>query len=339
LRQIFPHLAVLWAVARWTATLGAGLLLAAGCRPAETGGERVTVPREVRLAAVGDVLLDRGVARAMRRHGAAYPFKRVRSILQNADLTFFNMEGCLSRRGVARRTDVAFRADPALAGQLKKAGFTIAGLANNHTLDYGRGALRDTITALHRAGIVTVGAGETLEAAARLRVVQKKGLKVGFLAFTDVPNGGFLPLPAQAGVAGADLQTLALRVGEAKKRCDTLVVSFHWGVEYMKTPTRRQERLARRAVDHGAHLVLGHHPHVLQPVRIYKGAPIAYSLGGFVWDSHIRGADQSEILIFRLTAAQAVLQKRIPVTIRGGQPQPVNISGPGYRIKKTPAAL
>ena len=287
------------------------------------GGQKAQRQGSVTLAAVGDVLLDRGVSAQMRRRGDAHPFKEVRAVLRAYDLVFFNLECPLSRRGVARRTDVAFRGRPEHAKLLRWAGFSVASLANNHTLDYGREALMDTVAAVEGAGITAVGAGKDMARATRVRVVEVRGLRVGFLAYTDVPNAGTTILPQEPSVAGADLVDLRKKVAQVAPKVDVLVVSFHWGVEYMKQPTRRQEKLAQTAIDAGAHLILGHHPHVLQPLGSYRGRPIVYSAGGFVWDSRIRDSHESAIFTFRLARGRVTPLETIPVRIRLAQPRVV----------------
>lgn len=300
-----------------------GIFLVGGCRKNADLCPPSASHGAVTLAVVGDVLLDRGVLAQMKRRGVRHPFLGVREILKSHDMVFFNLECPLSRRGMARRTDVAFRGDPKYGKILSWAGFTVASLANNHTLDYGRDALLDTISAVEAAGMVPVGAGETLEAAERLKVVTVHGLKVGFLAYTDVPNAGTTILPHKPSVAGADVKRLPVRIQQVISKVDVLVVSFHWGVEYMKRPSRRQETLAKIAIDSGAHVVLGHHPHVLQPVVHYRGRPIIYSAGGFVWDSHIRGSDRSAIYSLRLRPGKVTLKETIPLRIHLTQPRRV----------------
>jgi poly-gamma-glutamate synthesis protein (capsule biosynthesis protein) len=205
---------------------------------------------------------------------------------------------------------------------LKESGFDVVSLANNHTLDYGRTALMDTVRAVEEAGMVAVGAGRNRTEAHRMRLVKKNGLTVGFLAYTDVLPAGVAPLADRPSVAHLDPEELPARVRSAKKRCDVLVVSVHWGVEYMKRPTGRQKRLARLMVDNGADLILGHHPHVLQPVETYKGRPIVYSMGGFVWDARLFGADRSAIYRLELGRSSAKLVETIPIRIRSARPSP-----------------
>jgi poly-gamma-glutamate capsule biosynthesis protein CapA/YwtB (metallophosphatase superfamily) len=304
----------------------AALLLATGLS--------CSAAQKVTLAVVGDVLLARGVGRQIAEHGADYPFTKIRDVIRGADIAFFNLECPLSKRGIPQRRRYLFRADPALAKNIADAGFDVACLANNHTLDYGRDALLDTIDACATAGMTPIGAGVNRKDALRLKVVTKRGLRVGFLAFTDLPSVGVVRLDDKPTVAGVDEAELPALVKAAKAKCDALVVSFHWGIEYMKRPTERQQMLAKLAVDAGADVIVGHHPHVLQPaVCLFRdlkspntntmhGAPVIYSAGGFVWDNRIFGADKSAIYLIELDKSWARLARTIPVKIVSCRPEP-----------------
>ncbi len=227
-------------------------------------------------------------------------FDGTRDTLKAADLAFCNLECPLSDRGVAQKRRFLFRADPALALKLHSNGLSVISLANNHTLDYGRDAMLDTVEAVRKAGMTPVGAGTDMADASRPRIVTRHGLRVGFLAYCDLPSYGVVILPDRPAIACVDSDSLPAQIRAAKAKCDALVVSFHWGVEYMKRPTERQKKLAHLCIDNGADLILGHHPHVLQPVETYKGRPIAYSMGGFIWDGRVFGADHSAIYTFEL---------------------------------------
>ena len=275
----------------------------------------------MRLAAVGDVLLARGVERQIAKHGRGYPFKKIKSTISRADLAFFNLECTLSTRGTPHRRRFLFRADPALAGTLHSSGFDVASLANNHTTDFGRDAFTDTIAAVRRNEMIAVGAGKDRADALRVRVVRKNGLRIGFVAYTDIPSGGVVRLGDRPTVAGANMDEVPGQIRAAKLRCDVLVVSFHWGIEYMTRPTERQRRLARLCIDNGADLILGHHPHVLQTVEVYKSKPIVYSMGAFVWDPILPRTDRSAIYLFDLSKSSARLTRTIPVRIVRCQPE------------------
>jgi poly-gamma-glutamate capsule biosynthesis protein CapA/YwtB (metallophosphatase superfamily) len=275
----------------------------------------VAASADVTLAAVGDVLLARGVGRQISKHGDSYPLAKVAPILRSADLAFFNLECPLSNRGAPTHFKYLFRANPALAHSLRAGGLNVASLANNHSMDYGRDALMDTAQALRRAGISPVGAGATRARAIQPVVIVVRGLKVGFVAYTDVDNFGVSPRSDRPTSARVYESTLAKEVRAAKSKADVLIVSFHWGNEYWKRPDDRQRQLAKIAIDNGADLILGHHPHVLEPTATYHGKTVVYSMGGFVWDPIVPGAEKSAIYLFNLSKNKAKLVRTIPALV------------------------
>lgn len=297
---------------RWILPLFVGIFIAAALSIGSIFGARKP-NSTVTLAAVGDVLLARGVGKQIEKNGPDWVFEDVRSTIKRADLAFCNLECPLSTGGVSKRRRFCFRADPKLAKSLSNNGFDIVSLANNHTLDYGRDSLIDTVNAVHNAEMVEVGAGRGRADALKLKIVEKKGLKIGFLAFTDLPTDGVVRLSNKPTVAGVNLDELPAQIASDRDKCDVLVVSFHWGIEYMKRPTERQQKIAHICIDNGADLVLGHHPHVLQRIETYKGKPILYSMGGFAWDAKIFDADKSAIYMVELSKRSAKLIKLMPV--------------------------
>ena len=163
----------------------------------------------------------------------------------------------------------------------------MANLANNHSRDYGSDALVDTVEWLEAAGVVTVGAGENLEEAHRYRVlVTEGGVKVAFVGASLIVPAGFGARSASAGIASAHLSERARvldSVRDASVEADAVIVNVHWGIERDTCPSEQQELLARELLAAGADVVIGHHPHVLQPVEFADGKLVAYSLGNFVW--------------------------------------------------------
>lgn len=286
-----------------------------------SGGKAVR-QQTVTFAAVGDVLFARGVGKQIEKHGADWLFGRVKSTISHADIAFCNLECPLSLRGVPRRRRYLFRADPKYAKTLRANGFDVVSVANNHTLDYGREALTDTIAALKSAGLTPVGAGNNRTEALDLKIIRCKSLKIGFLAYSDMPSDGVVRLSDKPTIAGLEPDELQQQIKAAIRRCDTLVVSLHFGVEYMKGPTEHQQQISRRCIDAGADLVIGHHPHVLQPTEVYKSRPIIYSAGGFVWDSRIFGADHSAIYELELGRNSARIVRVRAVKITQCRPSP-----------------
>lgn len=238
----------------------------------------------IALAAVGDIMLARTVGEFADRYGPNYPFEPTAGLLRAADVTIGNLECALSLRGEVADKFYVFRGDPQMADGLKWAGFDLVGLANNHVLDYGTDAMADTLSELSARGILAVGGGGNSDAAYRAQFLTVKGLRLAFLAFAGYSPEGFFARPDRPGVARLDVEAMTAAIKRARLEADLVIVQMHAGIEYSPDYSGDQQLAAHRAVDAGATLVIGHHPHVLQGTEVYKGAFIAYSLGNFVFD-------------------------------------------------------
>lgn len=244
----------------------------------------VTVPSTstITVAAVGDLMFARDVTDLMLEHGAEYPFERVLPLFQGADLLLGNLEGTFTDRGQLADKTYTFRAPPELAEGLALAGFDAVSLANNHSFDFGPDGLADTLDALDVVGVAHFGAGLS-EADARAPALLKVGdATVALLGLNNAP-GAHAAAGEEPGVAQAS-QTNGRAIEHAAAIADYVIVTVHAGTEYVATPTDGQREFAHRAIDAGADVVIGHHPHVLQPWERYKGGLILYSLGNFVFD-------------------------------------------------------
>jgi poly-gamma-glutamate synthesis protein (capsule biosynthesis protein) len=247
---------------------------------------------EVVLDAVGDIMLDRSVGAAIARRGPGHPFAAVAPLFAGSDIRFANLELPLTERGQRARKDYTFRAPPAVVEGLTAAGFNVLTLANNHMLDYGAEGLLDTLAALDRAGIPHTGAGKNIEEAHAPALLTVNGLRIAVLGYVNTPNDGVSGWvaesmragPSTPGIAWGTADAVRRDVAAARANADLVIVALHAGWEYTGPPGPVQRELAYAAVDAGAALVLGAHPHVLQGIEFYKGAPIAYSLGNFVFD-------------------------------------------------------
>jgi len=256
----------------------------------------------------------------IERHGPDYPFEHVRDIVQEADLAVFNLECALSQNGTPIQKRFSFKADPLAAHGLARAGFDVAILANNHSVDCGRWVLPETIDVLESTGIATVGGGADMAAAAAPIEVKCNGLRLAFLARTFILPDGVIYREDVPTVATYDPDRIEEEIGAARAQADVVVVSLHWGVEYARQPQESQRRIARRLIEAGADLVIGHHTHTPQPVERYKNGLIAYSLGNFVFDSHAEGGRYGTMLRCTVTKAGIVEYQEIPVKIERGQP-------------------
>ncbi|MHB8757938.1 MAG: CapA family protein [Bacillota bacterium] len=276
----------------------------------------------VNVALAGDILLDRGVARQIEAHGLSYPLEGVASLLRAADLAFANLEGPITDQGGPLPKEFVFRAPPKAALALKRAGLDLVSLANNHTFDYGPEGLADTVARLEGQGVATVGAGPDRATARRSRVIELRGLKLAFLAFNGFPNEVLAPVLTEPSVAALETETMTDEVAAARRQADMVIVSLHWGEEFSQVPTEGQRRLAREIIDAGATLVIGHHPHVLQPIEEYHGGLIAYSLGNLVFDQNRPETAQSALLMVRLDHTGLRGWDVIPLTISECRPRP-----------------
>lgn len=244
-------------------------------------------PQKYQLLFVGDIMLDRGVRYFVEREGGGdfqFPFQKIATLVRAADVAFGNLEGPLSDQGREIGNLYSFRMPVAALEGLRGAGFDVLSLANNHIGDWGLAALKDTVSRLEAAGIAPVGVAAVPGVApAAPAMVNVGNTRIAFLAFADFEDQ-YRGSDVAAHIAFAREETVREAVRAARTVADLVVVAFHWGTEYLEEPTARQQMLAHLAIDEGADLVVGSHPHILQTLEEYRGKYIAYSLGNFVFD-------------------------------------------------------
>ncbi len=258
-------------------------------RPAQGlgGADRGVDTKQVTLVAVGDIMLSRSVAKTIKeKNDINFPFLRMRDYVRSADIAFANLETPLTPGRDIKPHEMMFRSDPAEAVAIKDAGFSVLSLANNHVPNFGEQGILNTVRILDDAGIAHAGAGADDAAALAPAIIEKNGTRFAFLAFndTDVVPSSYGAGPHHAGTAFMDIVKMTAAVQAARQQADVVIVSMHSGIEYTYGPDRSQTRFAHAAIDAGADLVLGGHPHVVQPVELYKGKLIFYCLGNFVFD-------------------------------------------------------
>lgn len=237
-------------------------------------------------------MLSRGVRRQILASGdPALPFRKIAPLLSSSDLAFVNLESPFSDRGPYHEDGLIFHASPMAIAGLQLAHVAVASTANNHSRDCGSYGVEFTLRWLASHGIVPVGSSESEAATHRGVVLERNGVRFGFLGYTyDQQNGNWRDIDSR--IALTDPIVVARDVKQLRKRCDVVVVSMHSGIEYSPRPTAAQIAFAHSAVDAGATLVIGHHPHVIQPKEDYRGGLIFYSLGNFVFDQFQREATQ-----------------------------------------------
>ncbi len=204
---------------------------------------------------------------------------------------------------------------------LQSGGIDIVNLANNHAMDYQSAGLLETTQTLQKAGIQSIGAGENIKAARRPVIMDVKGKKIAYLGYYDADLHA---ATAQgAGTNPRHNDRVAADIKALRQEVDWIVVNYHWGEELAKYPGDWQIDLARFTVDQGADLVVGHHPHVLQGAEVYKGRPIVYSLGNFIFGGNSTSDYDTAALKVSLKDQQMRVEF-LPIQVRGYQPRVVN---------------
>ena len=240
---------------------------------------------EVTLIAVGDIMLSRSVEQLMvKQNDFTLPFSSLASLTKNADITFGNLETAILPGRQINTGEFMFRTSPKSVTGLNLGGFDVVSLANNHTPNFGLDGLKSTFSNLDKAGIKFVGAGIDSQAASQPVITEKQGIKFGFLAYVYQQPANYQAAANHPGVNFMDLAKLKTDVKILKPQVDFVIVSMHAGTEYVPEPNQEQIDFAHAAIEAGASLVIGSHPHVVQTVQKYKDGYIFYSLGNFIFD-------------------------------------------------------
>ncbi len=285
---------------------------------------------EVVLLAGGDLLFTSHLNPYIAKQGYDYPFLGLRSLLEKADIVFANLETPLTSGGEPfPAKGYTFRAPPLWAKALARNGFNLLSLANNHIMDYGAQGLADTLRLLRREGIQFSGAGENVKQARRAAWLEINGLKIACLSYSLTFPQEFYAQENQPGTAFAYAQFLEEDIPATRSLSDVLIVSFHWSEELRRIPKDYQRKLAHKVIDLGADIVLGHHPHVLQGLEVYRGKVIAYSLGNLAFASYSRRVKTSMLLRCRLGRGHTIREVEIiPLSVNNHQihfqPQPLS---------------
>lgn len=256
-----------------------------------TTPEPTAEPVSITVSMVGDCTLGTDVnfdqstsfdAFYQMKNDPGYFFQNVKDIFTADDLTVTNMEGTLTTSNDRQQKTFAFKGDPSYTEILTRGGVEATNLANNHSHDYGDQSYEDTIQYLEAAGITTFGYDRTA-------VMDVKGIKVGLIGIYELKDG-----------LGRQQQVIDTIQEVKDQGAQVIIVSFHWGTEKSNIPDDIQKTLAHLAIDQGADLVVGHHPHVLQGIEKYQGKNIVYSLGNFCFGGNKNPSDK-DTMIFQQT--------------------------------------
>ena len=301
-------------------------------RPVSFAASQTT--REVDLLFTGDVMLARSIGQ--RIEADEDPFAYVQSTIDEHDISVANIETTIADPSIASQAakPYTFNAPLSSLQTLKNAGIDVSSLANNHTGDFGRLATQDTIDQFASVGLVTVGAGSTIEDAFQHVLVTEQGISVAFIAVNDIELVHTKVSDGVAGSAYLDRDLIANSIQRAKRDgADAVVILPHWGIEYSPVASAQQTEWGRFMIDSGADLVIGGHPHVVQPTEHYNGGQIVYSLGNFIFDGMPANARIGQMASVSITVdetyvANTMLEK--DVLIGDLESIPIEINSQGF---------
>jgi hypothetical protein len=269
------------------------------------------------LIVVGDIMLGGRARHRIKEHGRDYPFGAVLPILQRAPIVLGNLEGPLAQKAQKLDRNFSYRVKPKAASSLLRAGINVVTLANNHLVDCGREGVLETLEALAVAGVTPLGAAANEQAAHEPVIREAGGLRIGLLGYYwNRRCAATAKLPGSAMGVFEELET---DIRKLRSQVDRVVVTFHWGRPYKPEPSPRARAKALFAIDCGAHAVVGHHPHIVQELEIYRRCPIFYSIGNFAFGS---GNSQAEGLMigFRFEDARTVVNV-YPLYVKNRDPR------------------
>lgn len=263
-------------------------------------------PVEILLSFTGDCILgtdenfyyDTSFNAYYENYGSAYFFQNVKDVFEKDDLTIINMEGTLTDLTTRKDKQFAFKGDPEYVKVLTNGSVEAANMANNHSYDYGEESFKDTVNILEKNKIRTFGDDETV-------IIPVKGVNVGIFGIYELDDH-----EERIPQVKSDIAKLK------KDGADIIVAVFHWGNELERVPDDNQVMLAHLAIDEGADVVVGHHPHVLQGIDTYKGKTIAYSLGNFCFGGNYHPTEMDTMIFqqkFMIDTSKKITDSEINV--------------------------
>ena len=271
------------------------------------------------LAGVGDVMTGMRLRHRISRFGPNYVSAWVKPLLDRASVLVGNLEGPFAAQAELKDTtrNFSYKVDPRSAVVLRRAGFQAMTIANNHIMDCGRKGVRETLAALDEQGIAAIGGGLDESCAHMPAIFGTRGGRIGLLGYYwNRRTAARAKLPGSA----RDLPDLVERdIGRLRPHVDRVAVTVHWGVPYEREPLAEDRLKARHFIDCGADIVIGHHPHIIQPLEIYRGRPIFYSVGNFTFGS---GNSRAESLLVAVRFADDGMQVYVyPVYVQNRDPR------------------
>jgi poly-gamma-glutamate capsule biosynthesis protein CapA/YwtB (metallophosphatase superfamily) len=243
------------------------------------------------------------------------------AIFGDTDFVCANLEAAITSGRDQLVKTFRFNSPLNLGDYLHKYKIDAVNLANNHSIDYGKSGLKDTIANLTKSQIHAFGFGDNAAAALAARIITCRGVKIALIGAVCFPLEGYVYLPNAFDVGRWDSVLVKAAIRDAKKQADLVVINLHWGIEFTHYPTAAQVKIGHYCIDQGADLVIGHHPHVLQGMEIYRSKPIFYSLGNFVFDQRFGPATEAIFVKATIVNKKMRVISLTPVSIQQCVPQ------------------
>lgn len=301
--------------------LAVSLLMFYACSSPPLDGEE----EQLSVLFTGDVLLDRGVRPIAERRGVAYLFDSVQTEFLKSDAVVVNLECPLTDTVSPVNKRYIFRANADWAKDLSQVGITHAALANNHTNDQGRRGLQATYQHLTDAGIVPIGYGNSYEEQSEPVVITKGNVEVAVFNAVMMALENWHYIDGKPGICQPSTEQFVQTIADYREQHPgtSIVAVLHWGVEFNALPSMNQRLLARQLADAGVDAIIGHHPHVTQPVDTIGHTLVCYSLGNFVFDQHPPQTRQCIMLRLNIKAGRHITHDVVPAKIEGNRPIPL----------------
>lgn len=274
---------------------------------------------------VGDIMMTRSIEQVGERKGYEYFFENVSHLWKNSDYVLGNLENAVleideSNYNKADK-EIHLATKPKAVDAIKDSGFDIVSLANNHTADYSREGVLSTINVLKDIDIKYIGAGENIKEAIKYDITEVNGIKIATIAISDVVPRSASATSEQPGILSTYYDGYIEIINKASKETDITIVVSHWGEEYtLESASNRQSELAKSFINAGADIVIGGHPHVLQPIELYKDGIIFYSLGNFIFDQGFSRTKDSMVVNYTIDSNGDGQFEIIPIRINEGKP-------------------
>lgn len=306
---------------------GAGIVGNALNKNATSSASEYDGGKLVKGTVVGDMMLGRSITNKGSKNNYKNMFSGVSDLWKDSDYVAGNLECVLLDNASdyeKNDKEIHINAETKTANVLKENGFTLVSLANNHLADFKAKGVVNTLDTLDKVGLKHVGAGRNLTEAAEYDIQEINGVKIATIAVSDIIPKDFAARDSKAGILTTKTLKYYQAVKDASEKADLVIANIHWGVEYGMTETEAQQQLARNLINWGVDVVIGSHPHVLQPVEKYGDGIIFYSMGNFVFDQGWSRTKDGMVLNYYVDEDGNCSFEITPIRIKDGYPEVTN---------------